>query len=429
MNYEETLTYLYEKLPMFQRVGPAAIKKDLTNTIKLLNALGNPHRNFKSVHIAGTNGKGTSAHAMAAILQSAGYKTGLYTSPHLKSFTERIKVNGVEVEQEFVSSFVVDNKDLIESINPSFFETTVAMAFEYFDEKGVDVAIIETGLGGRLDSTNVLDPVLSLITMIGWDHADMLGDTLEKIAFEKAGIIKANRPVVIGADQPELLPVFQKKADEQSARLIQGKAYSAVVTEKSAEYQVVDVKNKDITSYSNLRTDITADYFVKNIPGILLACEELVNQRWSISPEAIYEGFSHIKSLTGLKGRWQVINKTPLTVADCSHNAPGLASLFDQVKLMEFERVHLVFGVVRDKDVASLLALFPDNITFYFTQSSVPRSMKAVDLQKLIAETGKKGDTFENVNDAIKEAQKNAGKKDLVLICGSTFVVAEIDEL
>jgi dihydrofolate synthase/folylpolyglutamate synthase len=428
MNYEQVLTYLYERLPMFQRQGKVAFKKDLTNTIALLEGLGNPHRSFKSIHIAGTNGKGSSAHALASVLQAAGYKTGLYTSPHLKSFTERVRVNGAEINEAYVTEFVTTNQQLIEQINPSFFEVTVALAFKYFADQKVDLAIIETGLGGRLDSTNVLKPILSLITMIGYDHADLLGNTLEEIAGEKAGIIKSGTPVIIGADQPSLNHVYQEKASTVKAPLY----FADTIVNQTAEslvHQSFDLERDTELILTSVETDITARYFLKNIPG-LYKCVEILNQiGFTVSAEHFREGIATIKKSTGLKGRWQILSESPLTIADVSHNEPGIAVLLDQIKMHVSGKLHLIIGMVKDKDVESVLKLFPMEATYYFTQSSVPRSLSAVDLRQQAEKLGIIGKSFSDVNHAIEKARKNASGTDLILVCGSTFVVAEIDGL
>ena len=428
MNYEQVLTYLYERLPMFQRVGKVAFKKDLTNTIALLEALGNPQNEFKSVHIAGTNGKGSSAHALASILQSAGYKTSLYTSPHLKSFTERVRLNGEEIPEEYVAQFVTDNQQHIERINPSFFEVTVALAFKYFADQQVDIAIIETGLGGRLDSTNVITPLVSLITMIGFDHADMLGDTLEKIAGEKAGIIKSGIPVVIGAKQLEIAHVFEKKAGELKSPIYFAESYCESISE-SLTGQYFDLKVENEILLDNVFTDITANYFLKNIPGIYLSVQVLHQSGFTIGEEAIRAGLSAIKSKTGLKGRWQILKSEPLTIADVSHNEPGLSILIDQINHHSEGKLHLIIGMVKDKEVNKVLKMLPEQAQFYFTQSSVPRSMAATELQSRALDAGISGEAFENVNNALTVATKNAQTTDLILVCGSTFVVAEIEGL
>lgn len=427
MNYQEVLNYLYERLPMFQRMGAPAIKKDLTNTLRLLEGLDNPHRKFKSVHIAGTNGKGSSAHALASILQCAGYQTGLYTSPHLKSFTERIRLNGEEVDTKFVTKFVNAHRELIESINPSFFEVTVAMAFTYFADKKVDIAIIETGLGGRLDSTNVITPIVALITMIGFDHADLLGNTLEEIAGEKAGIMKRNVPVVIGGGQPELRSLFESKAQTAGAALLLPEV-KVISKSESLIDQEFDLSLEH--PIIGLKTDITASYFLKNIPGIYTTLDVLNKSGFTITENAIREGFATIKKTTGLKGRWQVLQTDPLIIADVSHNEPGLRELFSQVDRNTTGDLHLIIGVVKDKDLEKMARLIPKRAKYYFTQSSVPRSMKAEDLASQIQILLQcEGDTFSDVNAAIDSAKKKAANDDLILICGSTFVVAEIENL
>jgi dihydrofolate synthase / folylpolyglutamate synthase len=407
MTYERTLEYLFSMLPMYQRVGKVAYKKDLTNTLRLLESLDNPEKRFKSIHIAGTNGKGTSAHGIAAILQSAGYKTGLYTSPHLKSFTERIRLNGEEVSKEFVVQFVEKIAPLIVEIKPSFFEVTVAMAFQYFAHQKVDIAVIETGLGGRLDSTNVISPEVSLITNIGLDHTDMLGDTLEKIAFEKAGIIKDKTPIVIGEYQLETYPVFEKKAKEVNASLTLAQEYNW-----------------------HIHRPNTPDYLKKNLNGVLTVIDQLRNLDWIISDDHIAHGLFNINELTGLKGRYEIVNETPLIIADVSHNAEGLKMLFDQVCSLCMEResdLHLIFGTVKDKSLKSIFNLFPKNAKIYWTQSSVPRSLPVDELANYGMQNNFNAKQYLSVNDAIADAKNHASLQDVILITGSTFVVAEID--
>jgi len=426
MNYQEVVAYLFTRLPMYQRIGAPALKPNLDNTYELLKALDNPHQKFKSVHIAGTNGKGSSAHAIASILQTAGYKTGLYTSPHLQSFTERIRIDGSEIEQSFVVEFVERNQILIEKISPSFFELTVAMAFDYFSKESVDIAVIEVGLGGRLDSTNVITPEVSLITMIGWDHANLLGNSLEKIASEKAGIIKKGIPVVIGADQPALLKVFKEKADAEGARLILTDNIS--IDNNARNEDTIDILGAIILH--NINLDLKGDYFLKNLPGIVQVILVLIDQGWNISDDAIISGLSKIKHNTGLKGRWQILEKQPFTVADVGHNEAGIKEIVAQVLKLNRGHLHIIYGTVEDKEVDNILALFPlANVTFYFTSASVPRSMNVIKLQKLAVTVGRFGETFENVNIALAAAKKVADKKDTILVCGSTFVIAEIENL
>ncbi len=428
MDYQASLSYLLERLPMFQRVGKAAMKADLNNTWSLLAAMGNPQHNFKSVHIAGTNGKGTSAHAISSILVTAGYKTGLYTSPHLKSFTERIRVNGQEVQEAFIADFVTKHQQLFDQVKPSFFEVTVVMAFEYFRQQEVDVAVIETGLGGRLDSTNVINPVVSLITMIGFDHMDLLGNTLEKIASEKAGIIKKNVPVVIGNDQQDIRHVFDEVAQTKNAKIYLTDGYRLILKSKSIKYAAYEVyKHKE--KLDDFTTDITADYFALNVPGIIETVAVLRETGMNINKEDIQVGLSAIKDNTGLKGRMQMLDEQPLILVDVSHNVPGLSLLFSQVNDNLKGKLHIVFGVVRDKDLEGIFKVLPVEAYYYWTTSKVPRSLPAEQLRDKAREFGIQGDVFKNVNEAILGAKKLAGTNDIILICGSTFVVAEIDDL
>lgn len=405
MTYEQTLEYLYDQLPMYQRVGKQAYKKDLTNTIRLLEALDHPQSKFKSIHIAGTNGKGTSAHGIAAVLQTAGYKVGLYTSPHLKSFTERIRINGEEINQEFVVDFVQKIKPALEEISSSFFEITVAMAFDYFAIEKVDFAIVETGLGGRLDSTNVITPEVSLITNIGFDHMDMLGGTLEKIAGEKAGIIKEGVPVVIGEVLPETKPVFEAKTNQLKSEL----HYSEPV---DWEFDL-----------------LTPNYLKLNVPGIVMVCKLLAKRGYEISEEEIKEGVMNINKLTGLKGRFQVLSKNPLTIADVSHNEDGLKVLLKQVMQLCEGHLHLIFGTVKDKDLIPILSAFPESAKISWTQSTVPRALSVEELAIQGVMSGLEGECFKDVNEAIRNAKEKAQPNDIILITGSTFVVAEISEL
>ncbi len=429
MTYQQTLEYLYKHLPMFQRVGKAAIKKDLGNTLILLEALGNPHTEFQSIHIAGTNGKGTSAHALTSVLMAAGYKPGLYTSPHLKSFTERIRISGNEVSEQFVADFVTLHKDLIDRVKPSFFEVTVVMAFEYFRQSGVDVAVIETGLGGRLDSTNVIHPIVSLITMIGFDHMDLLGDSLVKIAGEKAGIIKENIPVVIGNNQQDIRHVFEETAQSKNAEIFFCDDYQVVPVDRNLQSNAYNVLEKGELLFEGLNTDITSTYFGYNIPGVLKTIEVLNHGSFSIHKDAIKSGFSQIKKTTGLKGRLQVLRETPLVVADISHNQPGLTALLEQIRQDLKGNLYVIFGVVRDKDLAGIFPILPREASYYWTTSSVPRSLPADELKMVAENNGIRGHAFQNVNHAIEEALKLASKEDTIVICGSTFVVAEIDDL
>jgi len=424
MNYADTLTYLYANLPMFQRVGAAAYNRDLTNTLALCEELGNPQKNFKCIHIAGTNGKGSSSHMLAAILQSAGYKTGLYTSPHLKEFTERIRINGIEITQEFIVDFVERIKPAIERIHPSFFEITVAMAFDYFNYKQIEIGVIETGLGGRLDSTNIIEPILSLITNISWDHKDLLGDTLPKIATEKAGIIKFNVPVIISERQAEVSDVFISTAKYRNSRLL----FAADSYEvKKLQDGVYEVQNGNETNLYEL--DLLGVYQAKNIKGVLAVVYELRRQGYKITNEQLAFGFRNITGLTGLKGRWQRLDNNPLTICDTGHNEAGIKEILTQISEIKFAKLHWVLGMVKDKDVSSILQLLPKDATYYFCQASIPRAMPAHELHERAQAVGLNGVVVQDVNPAIAQARANSSKDDLIIIGGSTFVVAEIENL
>ncbi len=424
MTYAETLNYLYANLPMFQRVGSAAYKADLGNTIALCEQLGNPHQKFRSIHIAGTNGKGSSSHMLAAILQTAGYKTGLYTSPHLKEFTERIKINGTEVSQEFVISFVERIKSAIERIQPSFFEITVAMAFDYFADKQVDIAVIETGLGGRLDSTNVITPIVSLITNISWDHKDILGDTLQKIASEKAGIIKPTVPVVVSEAQPEVESIFDQLASLNNSKLI--------VADKNYHVKRVSQGLYEVTYHNRTdryQLDLLGNYQSKNIKGVLAVVDELRALDFQITKEDVVLGLKNTTKLTGLKGRWQTIGKKPLVICDTGHNEAGICEILEQIKDLKFDKLHWVLGMVKDKDVSTILNLLPKDAAYYFCQASIPRAMPANELQEKALHAGLRGRVINNVNNALASARENSSPYDLIMIGGSTFVVAEIENL
>ena len=410
---------------MFQRVGAAAYKNDLTNTIKLCEVLDNPQQKFKSIHVAGTNGKGSTSHMMAAILQSAGYKTGLYTSPHLKEFTERIKINGVEVEQRFVVDFVNRLHKVMEQIRPSFFEMTVAMAFEYFVIEKVDVAVIEVGLGGRLDSTNVIIPELSIITNISFDHMDLLGNTLEKIAIEKAGIIKQHKPVIISERQTEVEKVFTTKALESESQL----SFASDHIKLKQKIEGVDVYLDEELWLKDLDPGLKGAYQRMNIPGVLAGVLKLRDVGFEISDLSIREGISKVVSLTGLKGRWQKLCDLPLTICDTAHNQAGIKEVIDQIRSTPHHHLHFVFGVVKEKDLTEVLQLLPKDATYYFCEAKIPRALGATLLAREANAFGLKGEIIKDINDAYRTATKNAGKSDLVFIGGSTFVVAEIEGL
>jgi len=426
MNYAQTLEYLFTQLPMFSRVGAAAYKPDLTNTIKLCEALGNPQQQFKSIHVAGTNGKGSTSHMLASILQTAGYKTGLYTSPHLVDFRERIKIDGVYCSKEFVVEFTQKIKPLIATIQPSFFEITVAMAFSYFAEQKVDIAVIEVGLGGRLDSTNIITPEVSIITNIGLDHTQFLGDTIPQIAGEKAGIIKKDVPCIVSEYTEETKPVFDAAAIHTS--LAYGsELYSVLNTKYTHDYLGVQVLNKKTEDVQTYQLDLNGSYQAKNILGVLGAVGILQTKGWQISNQHIHDGLSHVKKNTGLYGRWQIMSTSPTTVVDVAHNVAGIQTLLAQIKLVNHQQMHIVFGMVKDKDIDSVLALLPTQATYYFTQAQIERAIDATELQQKAGQHGLTGNVFAHVNEAIAAAQKQAQVTDLIVVCGSVFLVGEIE--
>ena len=426
MNYQETIDFLYAQLPMFSRIGAAAIKHDLTNTIALCEAIGNPQNKFKSVHIAGTNGKGSSSHMLAAVLQQSGYKTGLYTSPHLYDFRERIKVNGALCTKNFVVDFAEKIKPHIEVIRPSFFEVTVAMAFEYFAQQKVDVAVIETGLGGRLDSTNIILPEISLITNIGKDHTDILGDTLEKIAFEKAGIIKQNTPVIVSEVLPETKPVFEKVAEEKNAPLIFAQDIFKIV---QYDYQLkglaIEVEELQTNQVKKYELDLTGIYQTKNIPGVLATIQQLQQKGWNIDEQSISAALKNVKSLTGLHGRWELLSENPTIIADVGHNEDGIKQIVQQLQQSKYNHLHIVLGFVKDKDVSAALNLLPEAATYYFTKAQIPRALNEAELADMAHTKNLTGASFQNIDAALLSAKSNYRQGDLILICGSVFLVAE----
>ncbi|HNA15596.1 MAG TPA: folylpolyglutamate synthase/dihydrofolate synthase family protein [Ferruginibacter sp.] len=430
MNYQQTLDYLYAQLPIFSRIGAAAYKKDLHNTIALCEALDNPHTKFKSIHIAGTNGKGSTSHMLAAILQQAGYKTGLYTSPHLKDFRERIRINGEMISRDFVVNFVQRTMTLSEAVQPSFFELTVAMAFDYFEKEKVDIAVIETGLGGRLDSTNIITPLVSIITNIGYDHMNLLGNSLPEIAGEKAGIIKAGVPVVIGEYLPETKDVFIRKARELAAPIyFAQEEYHAANIRYSPASLRCDVTNTVRQVTESFELDLNGFYQVKNLSTVLCAEGLLMQQGFSISNESEKQALQNVKQLTGLHGRWEVIDTNPVTVLDVAHNEDGIRQVLKQLSLIEQapSTVHFVLGMVKDKDVTKALSLLPTSGHYYFSHAHIPRAMPAEELKLKAAGFNIQGDSFDDVNAAIAAARKAAKPGDMILVCGSVFLVAEVD--
>ena len=403
MNYQETLSWMFNRLPMFQTQGKTALNNKLDNILAFTSVLGNPQTKFKSLHIAGTNGKGSSSSMLASILQEAGYKVGLYTSPHLKDFRERIKINGKEIPEDYVVSFIAKNRPFLEEYHLSFFEMTVGMAFSYFENKKVDIAVIEVGLGGRFDSTNIITPEISLITNISKDHTDILGDTLPKIAFEKAGIIKRNVPVVISEYQEETAPVFTAKAKEMNAPII--------------------FANHIETS---LRTDLQGAYQEKNIKGVIAVTDLLIHQGWDITPENIAQGLLHVMRNTNLKGRWQTLGSYPTIVCDTGHNVGGLTYVMEQLKKQTYTHLHIVIGFVKEKDVNSVLELFPKEATYYFCSPAIARGLNVDTLKKIATTKGLQGERYSSVAEALNAAKAQALPTDFIFVGGSTFVVAEV---
>jgi len=428
MTYLQTIEYLFSRLPMFSRIGAAAFKKDLTNTITLCKHLGDPHQKFKSIHVAGTNGKGSVSHMLAAILQTAGYKVGLYTSPHLKDFRERIKINGEEVKEEFVIAFTDNMKPLIEEIEPSFFEITVAMAFDYFAKQKVDIAVIEVGLGGRFDSTNIITPGLSVITNIGWDHMNILGDTLEKIAFEKAGIIKQNIPVVIGEFLPETKTVFEKIATEKDATIYYAKENRNVLSWEWKKHElIVEVEEKGKTDHKKYQLDLPGLYQSKNLLTVLESCSVLKELNYDLNETDIRNGLQKTKKLTGLHGRWEIIHDHPTIILDVGHNEDGIKQITQQLELTTYHELHIIIGLVKDKEVEKVLSLLPHAAQYYFTRAQIPRALPADVLKAKAAEQNLNGESYPDVNTALKTAIARSHKDDLILVCGSVFLVGEVN--
>ncbi len=404
MNYQDTINWMFSQLPMYQRQGKSAYKADLHNTQVLSEHLNHPEFKFKTVHVGGTNGKGSTSHMLASVLQEAGYKVGLYTSPHLKDFRERIKINGKEVSKQFVISFIKKHKPFFEQHTLSFFEMTVGMAFDYFSKKKVDIAIIEVGLGGRLDSTNIITPLVSVITNIGLDHTQFLGDTLEKIAGEKAGIIKPNIPVVIGEIQTETKSVFTETAKNNNSEI-----YFA---------------DQNITSI--LDSDLKGSYQQKNIKTVLQTLQILKQNNFNISQKNIALGLNSVVSNTGLKGRWQILQESPKVICDTAHNKEGLTYVVNQLKTEVYNKLHIVFGVVSDKDLSTIIAILPKKATYYFCRPNISRGLDENNLKDTFKAHGFAGKSYSSVNEALSNAKKSAKPEDLIYVGGSTFVVAEI---
>lgn len=422
MNYKQTIEYLYNQLPVFQQVGASAYKEGLDNTLALDDYFGHPHGNYRTIHVAGTNGKGSTSHLLAAVLQQSGYKVGLYTSPHLVDFRERIRVNGEKIAEQYVVDFVEKHCKSFEPIYPSFFELTMMMSFCYFADMKVDVAVIEVGLGGRLDSTNIITPDLSIITNISFDHTQFLGDTLEKIAGEKSGIMKNNVPVVIGETVPETRPVFELCAERTGAPLIFAEERNYILSaEHDSQYWLFESKH-----YPHLKGELNGNVQIKNAATVLCAIEQLQNKGYIIPQNAVYDGFAHVVELTGLMGRWQVLKESlPKIVCDTAHNSGGMQYIADQLKNETYEKLHIVIGMVNDKDITAILKLLPKNAIYYFTRASIARALDEKNLQKQAEGFGLKGNTYPTVNDALFSVMRSVGENDFIYIGGSNFVVAE----
>ena len=430
LNYQDVIAYLFDRLPMYQRVGKSAYKSNLDTTLALDEYFGHPHRTFKSIHIAGTNGKGSVAHMLSSILQSAGYRVGLYTSPHLTNFRERIRIDGKMIPEERVTEFVNRHREVVEELQPSFFEMTVAMAFDFFSKEEVDYAVIETGMGGRLDSTNIIQPMVSVITNIGFDHSQFLGDTIYKIAVEKAGIIKRGIPVVIGETQEEARLVFSRIARERGCSIIYADKEFQVTysTQSLKQTQIIHISRTNGHKLDSIETDLMGLYQQKNVVTVLAVIGLLATIGPDIVEKDIRQGLARTRTLTGLRGRWETIGYNPLIICDTGHNREGIAEIMKQIRQTPWKNLHFVLGLVDDKDPSGILEQLPAEAVYYFTQSSVPRAM---DREKLAAEAlryGLYGQVCPTPQKALKIALSKADQEDLIFLGGSTFVVAEVLE-
>ncbi|MFV0468597.1 MAG: bifunctional folylpolyglutamate synthase/dihydrofolate synthase, partial [Dysgonomonas sp.] len=423
MNYEETIHYLYNQLPVYQNVGGKAYKEGLDNSLALDNYLDHPHRKYKTIHVAGTNGKGSTSHLLASILQQSGYKVGLYTSPHLIDFRERIRINGEKIPEQYIIDFVARHKTHFEPIHPSFFELTMMMAFTYFADEEIDIAVIEVGLGGRLDSTNIISPIVSVITNISFDHVQFLGNTLEKIAFEKAGIIKHLTPVIIGEAEGEVRKVFEMKADTEHAPIRFAQDQNPIIASDKLDDGSWLFQTE---AYPNLKGELGGLPQIKNAATVLCTIDVLRKQDISIPQQAIYTGFAMVTKLTGLMGRWQIIQQSnPKIICDTGHNVGGFSYIADQLRSEKYDRLHIVLGMVNDKDISAVLAILPKSATYYFTKASVPRALNENQLKDMATNVGLQGDAYPTVEAAIKAAKSKATLKDFIFIGGSNFIVAD----
>ncbi len=429
MNYSQTLEYLYSQLPMFSRTGPAAYKEDIHNTVKLCEAFDHPERCFKTIHIAGTNGKGSTSHQLAAVLQANGYKTGLYTSPHIRDFRERIRINGKMISEEAVVDFVGRYRDKNLNISPSFFELTVAMAFDHFAAERVDIAVIETGLGGRLDSTNVIQPILSIITNIGTDHANLLGDTRAKIAFEKAGIIKHQIPVIIGEQDAETEPVFLEKSTALQTNLYWAQShYRCQEISSASDGMKVEITHLPTQSACTILLDLLGRYQLLNLPAVRLAIDLLPSLGFPLNLDKSLNALSSVKATTGLRGRWEIVQRNPDLVLDVAHNKEGIRVIREQINLKyPHGRVHWILGMVQDKDVDAAINTLPNDAVYYCTQAQIPRALPYKELTQKMCDHGMDATGYGDVNMAVEAALKKAKTEDLVLVCGSFFILSELN--
>lgn len=429
MNYQETLDYMFNQLPMFHRVGKSAYKANLDNTLALDKHFNHPHTHFKTIHVAGTNGKGSTSHMLASVLQDAGLKVGLYTSPHLRDFRERIKINGQEIPEEYVVHFIENNRPIFDELQPSFFEMTVALAFEYFAVEKVDIAVVEVGMGGRLDSTNIINPLVSIITNIGFDHVEFLGDTLEKIAGEKGGIIKPNTPVVITETNLYTKPIFEEIASNCGSDIVFADSKYKVLKASvlSDGMQQLTIANTDGTiAFRDLEIDLQGSYQQKNVLGVIAALDELKAIYPFITADVIRKGLSHASLKTGLRGRWFTLSHSPLTICDTGHNVDGMRYVVDQIAKTPHDKLFWVFGMVSDKDISTIIEMLPKDGYYIFTQANLPRAMDAQHLADRCIAAGLNGEVVKPVMDALERAKELASDKDLIFIGGSTFVVAEV---
>ncbi|MCS7004416.1 MAG: bifunctional folylpolyglutamate synthase/dihydrofolate synthase [Cytophagales bacterium] len=424
MTYQEAEAFLYRSLPMYHRIGAPAYNASLDKILAFSQYLGNPHKQFSSIHIAGTNGKGSTSHTLAAILQCAEYKTGLYTSPHLVNFTERIRINGSEIEQDYIAAFITQHQSFLEKHKLSFFELTVGMAFQYFAEKKVDIAVIEVGMGGRLDATNIVEPLISLITNIGYDHMEFLGDTLPKIAYEKAGIIKKKTPVVISqTQQQEITNVFLQRAQECQSPIVFADTF---IRCSQNNKKLVDIYKNNCLWLKNVKMDLLGKHQLANLQGVLAVVHELINLGYIINDKAIQKGIENVTTLTNLRGRWQKIGEHPLTFCDVGHNKDGIEVILNTLSDYSFKQLRVVFGMVKDKDHDSILAMLPQDACYYFCQPSVERRLDAADLFQKAQRYGLNGKVIPHPKDALNLARQEAHTEDLIWVGGSTFVVADV---